>query len=153
MEGQMVGSHGVAPRLVSLTILLSQMASGVASAAEMAQPGGPFDGNWVTTILCPSSAGAKGYTYHFLSQVTGGVLHGQYGTPGRTPSLTVEGRINPDGTARLNASGLTGDPDYAVGHVRQGSPVAYHIAARFEGSRGTGSRLETRSCNVSFVRQ
>jgi hypothetical protein len=153
MEGQMARSHRVAPRLASLTILFCQMASGLGSAAETAQAGGPFDGNWLTTILCPGSAGAKGYTYHFQSQVTGGAFHGQYGTPGRAPSLTIEGRINPDGTARLNANGLTGDPDYAVGHVRQGSPVAYHIAAQFEGSRGTGSRLETRSCNISFVRQ
>lgn len=62
-------------------------------------------------------------------------------------------RVKPDGTAKINAHGLTGDSDYAVGHVAKGTLYAYHVEARFEDSRGTGRRVELRPCDYSFVKQ
>ena len=50
------------------------------------------------------------------------------------------------GTALLEANGLTDNPDYALQHVPRKTPYAYRIAARFEGTRGSGSRIENRDC-------
>lgn len=112
-----------------------------------------FDGNWLTTIACSNFAEAKGYTWQFYSQVRHGTLQGQYGTPGRPSSVTLTGQIQSNGAAMLVARGLSGDPDYTVGHVAQASPFFYHIAAQFQGAHGSGKRQETRPCDVTFVRQ
>jgi hypothetical protein len=34
-----------------------------------------------------------------------------------------------------------------------GNPYSYDVAARFEGSRGTGRRLQLRACTLAFVKQ
>jgi len=115
---------------------------------------GRFDGTWNVTIDCPKHAdGAFGYVYELVAQVKDGFLRGEQGTEGAPGSLRLQGNIQPDGSAKLDAKGLTGDPKYNVKSVSSGVPYAYQVAARFEGTRGTGQRLQTRTCALTFNRQ
>jgi class 3 adenylate cyclase len=127
-----------------------------AKPAPTPTPGsaGRFDGTWNVTIDCPKySDGALGYVYELVAQVRDGYLRGEQGTEGSPGSLKLQGEIQPDGSARLDAKGLTGDPKYNVKGVSSGVPYAYQVAARFEGSRGTGRRLQLRACDLTFTRQ
>ena len=115
---------------------------------------GRFDGTWNVTIDCPKhSDGAFGYVLEFVAQVKDGFLRGEQGSEGAAGSLRLQGNIQPDGSARLDAKGFTGDPKYNVKSVSSGVPYAYQVAARFEGTRGTGQRLQTRTCDLTFTRQ
>ena len=120
------------------------------SAPQSAQS---FDGNWLTTISCPNAAGALGYSYQFSAQVRDGVLRGERLSPGHPGWLMLSGTIRPDGSADIYAKGLVAAPEYVPGQIPKGTDYAYRIAARFEGSQGTGSRVEGRPCTASFVRQ
>jgi hypothetical protein len=81
-----------------------------------------------------------------------GLLHGQqHGTDGS--SLTLNGKIEADGTGIIDARGVVGDPKYAVNREATGTPYSYRYTARFEGSRGTGSKVQVRPCNLTFVKQ
>ena len=113
-----------------------------------------FDGTWTVILVCPRAAdGAFGYTLQFDAGVKAGVLHGQLGSPGKPGSLALDGTIEPDGTSKLAAKGLTGDPDYTTGRVREATPYAYDVSAHFKGSNGTGTRIGGRYCNFSFQRR
>jgi class 3 adenylate cyclase len=113
-----------------------------------------FDGNWNVTIVCATTAdGALGYTLEFIAQVKDGVLRGEQGIEGSPSWLRLEGQIQPDGSARLDARGITGNPKYNVKGVAKGVPYGYRVAARFEGTRGTGNRLELRPCDLRFAKQ
>jgi curli biogenesis system outer membrane secretion channel CsgG len=113
-----------------------------------------FDGTWDVILYCSPQEGALGYTYRFTSSVKEGVFHGQYGTDGIVPCLTLDGKINPDGSAVIRANGLTGNPKYSVNNYKKSNmPYSYHIDASFTGSRGTGKRIETRSCNLTFLKR
>ena len=117
--------------------------------------GAAFDGMWNVTVVCgddPNSS-ARRYTYDFTAVVRNGVLHGEHGIEGRPSWLVIDGTINPDGAAYISAHGLTGEPRATVGYVHQGTPYAYHVNARFDGSRGSGSRIELRPCSYSFTKQ
>jgi hypothetical protein len=124
-------------------------------AARAAQGGaGRFDGAWNVTIDCPKhSDGAFGYVYEFVAQVKDGFLRGEQGIEGSPASLQIQGNIQPDGNARFDAKGLTGDTRYNVKSAQRGVPYTYQVAAHFEGTRGTGQRLQTRTCNLTFIRQ
>jgi len=80
------------------------------------------------------------------------VLAGQFGTPGQPSSLTLSGKIEPDGNASIDAHGMTGDPRYTSNQMNKGSAYAYRADVRFDGSRGTGTRTETRPCTLTFVK-
>ncbi len=116
-----------------------------------------FDGLWAVTIDCPrtsaGSTGAEGYVLHFFAKVKDGVLHGQDGSQGAPGSLTLAGKIQPDGSAALNARGMIGDPKHAVNREASGVPYSWRGTALFEGARGVGKRTELRPCDLSFVKQ
>jgi class 3 adenylate cyclase len=113
-----------------------------------------FDGSWNVTILCAATPdGALGYKVDLLAQVKDGFFRGEQGTEGNSGWLILEGPIQPNGSARLDAHGLTGDPKYNIKGAAKGSPVGYHVAARFEGPSGTGKRLELRPCDLRFAKQ
>jgi class 3 adenylate cyclase len=113
-----------------------------------------FDGAWSVIVDCPKhSDGALGYTLEFIAQVKNGVLQGEHGTEGNANWLRLQGDIQPDGSAKLDAKGLTGDPRYNVKSVQRGVPYAYQVDARFDGSRGTGRRLQLRACDLTFTRR
>lgn len=124
--------------------------TGVAAAQES------FDGKWRGVITCAPHAedgGARGYSYGFPAQVKNGVLHAERKAEDAPGSLRIDGPIQPDGTAELIAKGLTGHPDNAVGHHAPATPYTYRIKARFEGSKGVGTRLDARKCDFTFTKQ
>jgi hypothetical protein len=121
------------------------------SSANEAQK---FDGKWLTTVSCANYRDALGYSYQFVSTVQGGVFHGVHGTEGEPGSLVIDGTIPPDGKASLYAKGRTGSPQYVPGHdTPKGTEYGYNIDAHFEGSTGSGTRVEGRSCTLKFVKQ
>ncbi len=113
-----------------------------------------FDGNWLTTVSCPAARDALGYSYQFTSTVKDGVFHGLHGTEGEPGSLEVDGTIPPDGNASLYAKGRTGSKEYVPGRdTPRGTEYGYNIEAHFEGSTGTGKRIEGRPCSFKFAKQ
>jgi hypothetical protein len=125
-------------------------------AGESNAPETQFDGTWSTTISCPDEVGgtgAKGYTFQFIAEVKQGVLHAQYRTPDSPGSLTLEGKIQANGAAELNAHGRTGNPEYAVKRLSTGTPYSYLIKVQFENTRGTGTRIDTRPCTFVFSKR
>ncbi len=111
-----------------------------------------FDGSWHVTIDCPPHRNAAGYSIQLLAEVKDGVLAGQYGDAGRPNSLTLSGKIQPDGKAALDARGVTGDPKFAINQVSQGSPYSYRVDAQFDGGRGAAQRTQLRPCTLTFVK-
>jgi hypothetical protein len=87
------------------------------------------------------------------AEVKNGVIHGQYGTKDQPGSQSIDGQIEPNGTAMLTASGLVGNPEMAYKQKRENHPYNYKVSARFEGNKGTGSRQQDRSCTFSFARK
>lgn len=135
---------------LAVLLLLTVPLTGVAAAQES------FDGKWRGVITCAPHAedgGARGYSYGFPVQVKNGVLHAERKAEDAPGSLRIDGPIQPDGTAELIAKGLTGHPDNAVGHHAPATPYTYRIKARFEGSRGVGTRLDARKCDFTFTKQ
>ena len=112
-----------------------------------------FDGSWTVVVFCPESKGAPASAYRFTVGVKDGVLHGERGTAGSRGWMTLDGAVQPDGAATLNASGITNDSDELRGLVAAETSYAFRVAARFEGSHGRGGRIEGRVCNLSFTRQ
>ena len=47
---------------------------------------------------------------------------------------------------------MTGDPNRTVNRVNRGSIYSYSVEARFDETRGTGERVETRPCTLTFVK-
>jgi class 3 adenylate cyclase len=132
------------------------VATAPSQSAERAAIGNAsrFDGSWNVTIVCASTPdGAQGYTFDFIALVKDGFLRGDQGIEGSPGWLRLEGPIQPDGSARLDARGLTNDPKYTIKGGAKGSPVGYHVAARFEGASGSGKRLELRACDLRFAKQ
>jgi class 3 adenylate cyclase len=114
---------------------------------------GRFDGTWNVTVSCPKSDdGALGYRYEFVAQVKDGILRGDQGVEGTAGWLRLQGSITPDGKAVFDANGLTGDSKYNVKGLQKGVPYNFQVAAHFEGSRGTGRRLQLRPCLLTFVK-
>ena len=113
----------------------------------------PFDGTWETTVSCENAAGALGYSYRFDSMVKDDVMHGEKGDKGKPGWFQLDGKIAPDGMARLYADGLVGASETAVGHRHAGTRYNYHVDANFSGDSGTGKRVEGRPCTVEFKRK
>ena len=115
---------------------------------------GRFDGTWNVTINCQkASDGAFGYVLEFVAEIKDGYLRGRQGTAGSPGSVEIQGQIGPDGNAKFDARGLTGDPKYNVKGVQSGVPYGYQVAAHFDGEHGTGHRLQLRPCDLTFSRQ
>jgi class 3 adenylate cyclase len=156
------GRSGVTPvhlmaggaALVALAVLGLVLWRGAPQTAASIQQPSAFEGTWRVTVDCPQEpGGAKGFTLRFVSEVKDGVLHGQNGTEGLPGSLTLRGKILPDGTAWLNANGLTGNPASTIGGLPAGTIYRYSVRARFEGSKGTGTRDQGRVCNFDFAKE
>jgi hypothetical protein len=107
----------------------------------------------VTVACAPSNDGALGYTYAFDAVVKNNLLRGERNVEGKPGWLILQGAIQPDGSATLNAQGITDNPKYANKNVAAGTPFGYHVAAHFDSNRGTGRRLELRACDLRFAKQ
>ncbi|MBV9782407.1 MAG: hypothetical protein JO264_01170 [Acidisphaera sp.] len=133
--------------------LIFAIASMATPTDAQAPAGSAFDGTWSVYLICSATAdGAFGYSYNFVAQVKNGLLHGEHGIKGQPDSLTIDGPIQPDGSALISASGLTGNPSSSVGRVPRQTPYSYHVKAHFDATVGTGTRLETRPCTMHFVK-
>jgi len=112
-----------------------------------------FDGAWNVTVQCPAHGTASGYTRRLLAQVKDGALAAQLGDVGQPNSLTLSGKIQPDGKASIDARGMVGDPRNTVNRLSQGAAYAYRVDAVFEGARGVGNRTDdVRPCSLTFVK-
>jgi hypothetical protein len=142
MRRRMLFALGLASALRSVT-----------AAAETADAG-RFDGKWDVTLVCPRSAnGATAFTFAFSAEVTHAVLHGENGVVGHPGWMALNGLIQPDGTATLDAKGLTGQSQYDVQHTDGGIPYHHAVTAHFEPSRGAGTWVTPRVCNFTFTRE
>jgi len=103
-------------------------------------------------VQCPEHQGAEGYTFRFSVQVKDGILTGQYGIAGKSSSLTLNGKIQPDGNAIIDANGITSKPRYTVNRVEPGTMYSYRVDVRFDGGRASGMRTKLRPCTLSFVK-
>jgi hypothetical protein len=142
--------HPVLPRagwLIALALCAAAPAVTIAADANKR-----FDGTWDTILSCENAAGALGYSYKFPSIVKDAVLHGEKGTKNKPGWLQLDGKILPDGSARIYADGLVGATEAAVGHRPAGTEYGYHIEAKFSGDAGDGKRVEGRPCSVTFTR-
>jgi hypothetical protein len=118
--------------------------------AKAEEAAGRFDGSWDTTVSCRNAAGALAYTYQFSSTVKDSVLHGERGIKGKPGWLEIDGTIQSDGTANLNANGLVGSEKHALGERPPGTPYKYQINAKFADRDGTGKRTRQRQCDLTF---
>jgi len=113
-----------------------------------------FDGTWAVVLDAPEhnydSGIARAFTFHFAATVKDGVLHGVEGKEGEPGSLTLDGKIKPDGTADLKVFGVVGHSEYAIGHLASGSTYGYLVKAKFQGNHGTGTRVGGRATNFTF---
>ncbi len=112
-----------------------------------------FDGTWSVLQVCDATEeGARGYTWRYDAVVKDGHLVGHYRNNGQSPSLTLEGQIQPDGAATLRAEGISAGSDYNVKFAPPQTPILFRVAAKFEGNKGTGNRLG-RPCKFTFAKQ
>jgi class 3 adenylate cyclase len=121
--------------------------------ASTAAYGAGYDGTWSVTVFCAPAEGASAYKLELVAQVKDNFLRGEQGATGKPGWLRLQGAIQPDGSATLDAQGLTGDPKYNLKSVAQGVPYAYHVAAHFDSDRGTGRRVELRACDLHFAKR
>jgi hypothetical protein len=112
-----------------------------------------FDGDWNVVVFCPASESDPASAFRFMAGVKEAVLHGERGSAGTRGSMTLDGTIQPDGLARLRASGITNDADEVLGVTPRDTSYIYEVAAHFEGTHGLGARIEGRTCHLTFTRQ
>jgi hypothetical protein len=109
---------------------------------------------WSIVEVCETtSEGARGYTWRYDGDVKNGHFVGQYRTKGQSPSMTLEGQIQADGSATLQAQGISADSDHNIKFAPPQTPISYRVAAKFDGNKGSGSRLGGRVCKFTFSRQ
>ena len=111
-----------------------------------------FDGTWQTEWTCPNLGGYPGYSYSFNGQVKDGVYHGAKGAKGEPSSMTLDGKIEADGTAGFTGEVIVGSSLVGLGAAR-GSPSDFHALGHFDHGSGNGKRIEGRPCTLTFLRQ
>jgi hypothetical protein len=129
---------------------LDKTARGPASGGT---DGARYDGTWNVTVACAPAEGASAYKVELVAQVKDSFLRAEQGANGKPGWLRLQGAIQSDGSATLDAQGLTGDPKYNLKNTARGLPYAYHVDARFDAYRGTGHRVELRPCDLRFAKQ
>jgi hypothetical protein len=72
---------------------------------------------------------------------------------GSRSSTSSTGLSNPDGTALLSASGITGKQEHNLGLVTPGVPYSYTVKALFKGSLGTGDSIGARVRTFRFTKK
>jgi hypothetical protein len=136
--------------LATLSVVAACVAAAGAGIWRFSQPN--FDGTWSVYLVCSSVGTVQGYTYRFSAQAKDGILHGEYGIAGSPAWLAIDGPIEPDGHATLRAMGLIGNPATAFAQAKSGNSYSYTIEANFDGTQGSGKRVELRPCTVNFTK-
>ena len=115
-----------------------------------------FDGRWSVVLVCPDTTDksglVKGYEYDFAVSIKGGALEGEYGAPGHPASVFYSGQVGDDGTLEIAATGNTGQSEYSVGRMAQGTRYSYTLHGKLAGSSGQATRRELRPCTATFAR-
>ena len=150
----------VAAALLVCSIAFAQSASPPPQKAESGGQSAPrFDGNWITKLTCPAKGNTEGYTWKFASVIQNSNFRGEHGTAGEPGYLLVEGKIAPDGSAKLSANGIVASRNYARGvFARKGEEYSYDVKAQFKETEGTGTKsaglgIVGRACSFDFVKQ
>jgi hypothetical protein len=139
---------------LSAPVMSAFLAALAFAAAAQTPDSGRFDGDWDVTLSCPASQdGAQPFSYAFTAQVRGSGLHGEYGEAGQPGSMSLDGRIRSDGSASLEARGLTGRTEFNVHQTSRGVPYQHPVTAHFDGARGEGQWVTTRVCPFAFSRR
>jgi len=126
------------------------IASGLVLLLFASSHASSFDGAWSVLQVCDSTKeGARRYTWRYDATVKHGHLVGQYRLKGQRPSLTLEGKVEPDGSATLIAEGLSASSDYSVGFAPPQGRISFRVTAKFEAMLGTG-RAGVRGCRFTF---
>jgi hypothetical protein len=140
---------------------IEELARQAATTPPAPQPAGMldagrFDGEWASTMSCPATARALGYKFPFATQVNGAHLHAQYLAKGVPASMSLDGTIEPDGNALIDATAYTG-PDPALNHgtVPPGVLYVFKLAARFANASGAASVVlpAGRPCDFTFAKK
>jgi len=118
-----------------------------------------YDGNWQTKLTCPPKGETEGYTSQFPSVIQNSMFHGERGTAGEPGYLTIDGKINEDGSAKFSANGIVASRKYARGvFAHKGEDYSYDVKAQFKDTEGTGAKSQGlgivgRTCVFDFVKQ
>jgi hypothetical protein len=139
-------------------IMIAAVLSAALTISAAAQSSS-FDGNWWVTMGAqdyanPNNRGlSHAFEFHFPATVAHGVFHGERGTRGEPAFYELNGSIQPDGTALLSASGLTGKQEHNQGLVPPGVPYSYTVKALFKGNQGTGNSIGARVRTFHFTKK
>ena len=132
------------------TVLFAVICASFPWASSYAQS---FDGEWSVLQVCETTQeGARGFTWRYAATVKSGHFVGQYRNTGQSPSMTLEGQINPDGTASFAARGISGSADFNQKFAASATPIAFQVTAKFAGTTGTGDRVGSRACKFTFTK-
>lgn len=113
---------------------------------------GAYDGTWNVNVNCPDSDDAKGYTWDFTAEVSGGHISGKWVSSHDSGNhVVMTGAIGASGDALLSFNGSTGPSEYAVHHLAPHSPLHFTASAHFDARSGSGSRNgHWRACSLAF---
>src|ERR1700722_16947461 len=137
-------------RLSSILGLATALSCGSASALDVHADA--FDGAWAVPVDCPASpAGDAAFFYAFKAQVAGDVIHGEHGTANQPGWFRIDGVIQADGKANLQAAGVTGSARYGADPTKS-APYRHPVSAHFTAQHGAGSWTASRVCDLTFDR-
>jgi hypothetical protein len=120
--------------------------------------GGKFDGNWITHLACEGHGQTPAYKWDFPSTIKDGMFAGQHGEKDGPGYLVIEGKINDDGTSKLEAKGTVSQNNAHGVFAMKGNNYSYKIKAQFSDAKGSGTRDEGagilgRNCTFDFTKQ
>jgi hypothetical protein len=120
--------------------------------------GGKYDGNWITHLACEAHGQTPAYKWDFPSTIKDGMFTGQHGEKDGPGYLVIEGKINDDGTSKLEAKGTVSQNNAHGVFAMKGNSYSYKIKAQFSGTKGSGTRDEGagilgRNCTFDFTKQ
>jgi hypothetical protein len=120
--------------------------------------GGKYDGNWITHLACEAHGQTPAYKWDFPSTIKDGMFTGQHGEKDGPGYLVIEGKINDDGTSKLEAKGTVSQNNAHGVFAMKGDNYSYKIKAQFSDAKGSGTRDEGagilgRNCTFDFTKQ
>jgi len=120
--------------------------------------GGRYDGTYMTHLACVAHGETPAYKWEFPSEVRDNNFHGQHGEEGGPGYLVIEGKINDDGGAKLEAKGTVTHNNAHGVFAMKGNNYSYNIKAQFDDTKGTGTRdagagILGRDCTFEFDKQ
>jgi hypothetical protein len=120
--------------------------------------GGRYDGSYITHLACVAHGETPSYKWEFPSEVKDSNFHGQHGEEGGPGYLVIDGKINDDGSAKLEAKGTVAHNNAHGVFAMKGNNYSYNIKAQFDDAKGTGTRdagagILGRDCTFEFDKQ